>query len=196
MEKSFKFVWFLATPIMFGIMAVSRNLVPWFLGEEYKESIYILMIGSVLILAIGLNNVTGIQYLIPAKKQNLYTKSVVFGALINFILNLILIPKYNAIGAIISSVIAEVTIFVIQIIYVKDIISCKSIFAKSHKNIFAGFIMFVVVYFLGTKMSLTIVTSFIQIFVGTVIYIILTYILKDELLIELINLISKKIKRH
>ncbi len=194
LEKSFKFVWLLATPIMFGIMAISKNLVPWFLGSGYEKSVYILIIGSLLILAIGLNNVTGIQYLIPAKKQNLYTKSVICGAIINFCLNLLLISKLGAIGAMIASVVAEISIFIIQMIYIKDIISYKTIFSSFYKNVLAGLIMFIIVYYVGIKMYASVIVTLIQIFVGFLIYSIIIFILKDEILYEVLLLIKTKIK--
>ena len=90
-ERSFKVVWMIGIPIMLGIMAISNTVVPWFLGEEYEQSIILLRIGALLIMAVGLNNVSGIQYLIPAKKQSLYTKSVAIGAVFNFLFNLVLI---------------------------------------------------------------------------------------------------------
>lgn len=196
LEKSFKFVWFLATPITFGAIAIAKNLVPWFLGPGYEQSIRIIMYGSALILAIGLNNVTGIQYLIPAKKQNLYTNSVILGAIINFSLNLMLIPKYGAIGAIGASVIAEVSIFIIQLIYLKKIISIKSVFNKSYKNIISSIIMFIIVYYIGNKLNPSMINTFILVFIGFSIYILLTLILKDEILIETLEFIKKKIIRR
>ena len=57
LANSFKFVWFLGIPIVFGLIAVSSDLVPWFLGNGYEKSKMLIMIGSLLVLAIGLNNV-------------------------------------------------------------------------------------------------------------------------------------------
>lgn len=34
LENSFRFVWLLGFPIMMGLIAISRTLVPWFLGER------------------------------------------------------------------------------------------------------------------------------------------------------------------
>ncbi len=68
-KNSFRFVWFLGIPIMLGLIGVSRELTFLFLGEEYAKVNIILPILSVIILVIGLNNVTGMQYFIPMGKQ-------------------------------------------------------------------------------------------------------------------------------
>ena len=50
------------------------------------------MTGSLLIIAKGFTDVAGVQYLIPSRNQAIFTKSVVTGAILNVVLNFILIP--------------------------------------------------------------------------------------------------------
>jgi len=38
---SFNFVYFLSMPMVFGLIAVTKDLIPWFLGEGFEKSIYI-----------------------------------------------------------------------------------------------------------------------------------------------------------
>ena len=107
LKKSFTVISFLAVPIAFGIMSVSDRFIPLFFGYEYISVIPLLKISSVLIIIIGLGNVFG--------KNKEYTISVCVGAVVNFILNLILIPKYSALGAVIATVSAELSIALIQL---------------------------------------------------------------------------------
>ena len=93
--------------------------MPWFFGIEYEKVSDVLKISSLLIIFIGINNITGVQYLIPTKRQNIFTKTVIIGAIVNVICNFILIPKLYAIGAAISSVVAEAVIAIWQLIIVK-----------------------------------------------------------------------------
>lgn len=66
-----------------------------------------------------------LQYLVPTKQQNKLTKSVCIGALVNVILNAILIPKWYSVGAAIASVIAEFSVTFVQFVYVKDQFNLK-----------------------------------------------------------------------
>ena len=194
LSKSINFVFFLGIPLTLGVMSVAKTLVPWFLGDEFSLSVYILMAGSLLIISKGFTDVAGVQYLIPSRNQNIFTKSVVIGAILNVVLNFILIPICGAIGAIIASVIAEVAIAIVQYYYVKKQINIH-IFAKAYfKYIVSGILMFIVVYVMGIFMKPTIVTTMIQICVGGIIYIGSLLIMKDEFLCERLDKILKALK--
>lgn len=195
-ENSFTFVWFLGLPIMFGLMSVSNSLTAWFLGEGYEKSATLIKIGALLIMAIGLNNVTGIQYLIPAKKQNKYTKSVVIAAFINFILNCILIPKFKSSGAIIASVIAEFSIVFIQLYDVRKDFDLKIVVKNCYKFIVSSIIMFIPIFIMGYKMKPTIKTTIIQIIIGIIIYFASLIILKEKYIYQFLDKIRKKLKKQ
>lgn len=106
-NKSFSFVSFLAFPIAIGLASIASVFIPLFFGYEFLGAIIPLMILSMLIIIIGLNNLMGIQILIGMGYDRLFFYSVLTGAISNFCLNSVLIPFWGAIGASISSVIAE-----------------------------------------------------------------------------------------
>ena len=127
-DNAMEFIIFVSIPMMFGILIISDYLVPWFLGENYIECIPILKIFSVLMLIVGLDSTIGRQCLMAAGKQRQFNIGVICGAIINFILNMILIKKYNAIGAAIASVSAEFMILSIFMYYSKDLLNIKKMF--------------------------------------------------------------------
>lgn len=154
------------------------------------------MIGAPLIMAIGLNNVTGIQYLIPARKQNLYTKSVAVAAVLNFVLNLMFIPHLKAIGALLASVIAELSIVIVQLIDVKKDFDIKIVLRNSLKYIISGIIMFIPIYILGLYFEASIITTLIQIILGAFVYGIMLIILKDSFVLNITKFITSKIFKN
>jgi O-antigen/teichoic acid export membrane protein len=117
-NKSFSFVSFLAFPVTIGLMCISSTFVPLFLGEKYVEAVVPLMILSLLIIAIGLNNLTGVQILIGMGYDKLFLYSVITGTITNFSLNCFMIPYFGAIGASVSSVLAEFLILFVTTFYV------------------------------------------------------------------------------
>jgi len=131
-KKSVNFVYFLAIPMMFGIIAVSNIFIPKFLGEGFEKSIYIINIITPTILFIGLSNAIGVQYLLPTKKQKQFTISVICGAIISLILNLIFIPMFMSAGAAIATVMAELGVVSVQFYYIRKEFSIKEIILKSH----------------------------------------------------------------
>jgi O-antigen/teichoic acid export membrane protein len=194
LSKSFRFAWFLGCPIMFGIIAVSNNLVPWFYGDGYEKVKILLMILSPLILAIGLNNVTGIQYLIQIKKQNIFTITVIIGSIVNVVLNLLLISVFQSVGAAISSVVAEIVIFLVQLLYIKEDFDVKEIFKLSFKYLISGMIMFLTVFTIGEFLPATIIGTSIQILIGSIIYVLALVILRDKFIWTVSTKILQKIK--
>ncbi len=73
-------------------------------------------------------------YYLQRDKKN-FTVSVVCGAIVNFILNLILIYKFNSIGASIATVVAELVVAVVQLYYVRDVLKISDIM-KQTKTIY------------------------------------------------------------
>lgn len=192
---SIKFVWFLGCPLMFGLMAISENLNLWFFGEGYEAVIDLMICFSPIILFLGLNNVLGIQYLIPAGKETQYTLSVLIGALFNFILNIILLYTVGTIGAVLSSVLAELVILIYQIIYLKREFSVKKMLFSGIDNLIAGLIMFVCLYCIAKYFSSSIINTIILIIIGAAIYFVLIFIFKDRLVWTYIHKFIQKIKR-
>ena len=69
--KGYRFVWMLALPIMFGLIAISNIFVPIFFGPGYDLAEILLPIFSVLVLAVSLSYVSGYAFLIPIGMQNI-----------------------------------------------------------------------------------------------------------------------------
>ena len=127
MKKSFNLVFILAFPLILGIISVAEKFVPIFFGDGYEEVIILMKVITPIILLIGLSNVSGTQYLLPTKRQREFTISLVAGAIINFIFNMLLIPKLGALGASIGTVIAELIVTTVQIYFTRKDFDYKKI---------------------------------------------------------------------
>lgn len=195
MYRSYQFVFLLGIPLYLGLYIVSKNFVPWFYGDDYEKVIPLLKILGFLILSIGINNVTGVQYLVPTKRQNLFTFTVLIGATVNFILNLFLIPKFYSIGAAIASVIAETTIAIIQLFLVRKELSILSILKKSWKYFIGGFAMFFVLLLISDKLVPSIRNTLILFIVGVVVYSLSLFLLQDEFFLNNVRNILYKITK-
>lgn len=196
LEKSFNFVWLLGVPMTLGLIAVTSNLVPWYYGNNFGRVKPILMATSPIILAIGLNGITGIVYLIQTGQQKHYTNSVIIGAIINVIFNFILIDKFGGVGAAIASVIAEIAIFLYHLRFIKKVYNIKRIFNGSIKCIISGLIMFIVLMTLQSYFSASIKNTLILTITGAAIYLILLLILKYDFLYKIINQVIEGIIKH
>lgn len=141
-EKSMNLIMFLAFPLFFGIISISSKFVPNFLGSDFEKTILITNVLAITILFISFANIIRTEYLLPNEKDKDYVLSVIIGAVINLILNLILIRKYAALGAAIATVFAEFSVMLYQIITTHKQLDFK----KYIKNIFPFFIKSAIMY--------------------------------------------------
>lgn len=193
--QAFQVVWLLAIPIMFGLMGVSSVFIPLFLGTGFEDAIGLLSVFSILVLVVSLAYVAGISYLIPTKQQNVYTAAVTIAAVVNFIMNLFLIPRIGAFGAAIASVVAETVGTTIQIMYcvLKKQLKANKIFVPCWKYLISGIIMLLIVQMLKIKFSAGIVSLCVLVCAGGISYVIILLILKDKFFVDNIRKIFKRI---
>lgn len=192
MKKSFNFTYLLSFPIMFGLIAISKDFVPWFFGPGYEKVIILMDIIVPIILLMGVANIIGTQYLLPTKRQREFTISVCVGIVVNFILNYIMILLWNSIGACIATLISQIAVDIVQIYFIKNEVNLKEIIKLSYKYFLAGMIMF------GFCMIIQIIlTGFIcfvvQIIVGVIVYFGMLILYKDEFMYLLINKVREKV---
>ena len=193
MDKSFRFVLLIAFPLMFGLISVSAKFVPIFYGEGYDSVILLINIISPIILAIGLSNVTGTQYLVPTNQQKKFTISVVLGAIINFVLNFILIRIGKAIGASVATIIAEFAVTGIQFYLVRAEFSIVDVLKIAKKYFIASVAMFIVSIGIGHFIANNLISIVVQGICSVITYFGVLIIMKDKLIFEGIDMLREKI---
>ena len=154
----------------FGLAGICNVLAPVYFGSEFVGSAPIIAGLGFSLIFVTWANVIRTQYLIPNKLDKPYVISSVIGALANFAVNIILIPKFAGIGAMIGTIIAEFTVFFVQLILVRRSFPMSQYLQPVLFLFPIGMIMFAVVYWIGAYMGNTIITLIIQILVGGFLY--------------------------
>lgn len=179
--KSISFLFFIILPVIAGFLAVSYDLVFLYLGNSFIKSSYILNILSISLLFSPFASIIRMQILIPQSRDKQYIISVIIGAIVNFVLNIILIRLYNSIGASIATVIAEMLVFVVEYYFIKNEYNIFVEYKNIIRFILSSIIMYFVVLIIGFIIKCTILKLIIQIVFGIFIYFILNlkYILNS-----------------
>ncbi len=163
----------LGVALFFGISSISKDFVPFFFGKGYEECISLTKIFSVVIIIKGISNTINTQFLIPMKLEKIFIHSTLAGTIINLIVNLLLIPKYGAIGAVLGTIAAEFFACIWRILYIR--ISLKQLWINSFMYSIIGLGMYVVVQLIS-KMSIPIMYKlFLEVVVGGCFYTLLTW---------------------
>ena len=184
MYHSLRFVWFMGIPVCLGLIGISDNFVPWFFGDGYIRVAGLLKITSFIVLAIGFNNATGIQYLIPAKMQTAFTLTLTLGATVNFCMNLVFIPLFGSYGAAGASVVAESVIALSQLYVLRKELSFRRIVSLCWNYVIAGIVMLSALVFISKKLAPSPVHTFTMILSGALIYFCVLVVLRDKFFTE------------
>ena len=192
-RKSFNYVYILAFPMIFGVIAVAKDFVPLFFGPGYDKVVMLMGTISPILLFIGMSNVIGRQYLLPTKRQKEYTISVVVGAVVNFMVNSCLIWKLGALGASIGTIIAEFTVTLVQLIFVRNEFNIKEIIFLSRNYLIASIIMYGVCKLVGIIPVATIISLILQVVIGAMAYILILLVIKDQFTYNILNQIRGKV---
>ena len=112
--KAIQFVYFFSFPLIVFFIIFAKQGVLFLSGEGYYDAILPMQCMMPTLLIIGLTNIMGIQILVPLGKEKKVLISVIAGAVVDLIINAILIPRYAATGAAIGTMIAEIVVFIVQ----------------------------------------------------------------------------------
>lgn len=195
---SMDYILFIGLGICFGLISVANRFVPLFFGEGYDMVIILLKLMSSLIVIIGISGCLGSQYYTPSGRRTQSTKYIITGSVVNLILNLILIPKYKSVGAVIATIAAESTISFLYIKASNNMYTFKELFKYSYKKIIAGLIMFMCIMFMDKFISNAFIALLIEVITGVIIYCVILILFKDSFISEILNkltLLKQKITR-
>lgn len=170
---SIELITVVAIAMSFGISAISKEFTPFFFGNGFEPCIRLIILLSPVLVIKGWSNVVRTQYLVPAHKENIFIQSVFIGAIVNFIVNICLIPKMGATGAVIGTVIAELIACVWQFIRMYGQIGYLSSVIKAIIYVIFGLVMYIGVRFVSNYFLKGFIGIICEVIVGGIIYLLL-----------------------
>lgn len=120
--KAVNFVVVVGLPLTIYFMLYASESIQFLAGDGYQGAVLPMIILMPTVLLIGMSNITGIQILTPQNQEQKVLNSIVCGAVADFLLNLVLIPKMASSGAALATVIAELVVLLVQCVYLKEIL--------------------------------------------------------------------------
>lgn len=192
-NKSLNVTLALSLPMTAGLILLATPVTMIFCGGEYMDAIPVLYLNAPVIIFISLTNVMGIQILYPMDKVNLVILSVSWAAILNLILNFILLPEYGATGAAISTLIAEFSVLLIQILCGRKYYPFKISALFGFRYIIATIIMSIAVYAAIIQFHTDIIKLITGLSIGLIVYLLTLIIMKDSLVMEMLTIVKNKI---
>ena len=113
-KKALNFVMLLAVPLSVFFILFAKEGILLLSGSEFEGSIVPMQVIMPTMLLIGITNILGIQILVPTGRERIVLHSVIAGAVIDIIINALLIPYMQSTGAAIGTVVAEAVVLLVQ----------------------------------------------------------------------------------
>ena len=200
--KAVNFVVIAGLPMTIYFMLFAGESIQFLAGKGYEGAVLPMIILMPTVLLIGLSNITGIQILTPQNLEQQVLNSIICGAVVDFLLNLVLIPRMASSGAALATTIAELVVLIVQCVYLKDIIkdilkavSGMKIVLAMVFGIVGGIVVKILLNLSGTGWSLEI-QSFIMLaasacmFFG--VYGVALLVMKEEFVWELLESVIRR----
>lgn len=184
-RKSINFVYIIALPMIIYFIVYAPECIYFLSGNAYEGSILPMQILMPTLLFIGLTNILGIQIMVPLEMEKWVLNSYIIGAIVDLIINILLIPKMGASGAAIGTLIAEIAVMIYQ--YSKAKTRVREMFSEvDYKKLVCALII-------GTVLTLGIKKIHMGYFVVLVVsasvffgcYVIVLRILKESMVCEI-----------
>lgn len=197
-DESMGYISFMCVGIAFGIIAVAPDFVWAFFGKGYTEVITLLRIFSPIIIVIGISNCIASHYYTPAGRFKQISMFLIVGAVVNLVLNCIMIPFWGSTGAAIASVIAETVICILHVAYSQKQFTVIYIWKHFWKKLIAAVVMTAAIVPMAHLFDRSIITVLCQVAVGVCVYCIVLILLRDSFVIPILRktLAAVKNKLH
>lgn len=119
-SKAINFVILISFPLALYFIIFAKEGIFFLSGDAYTEAILPMQILMPTLIFIGLTNIMGIQMLIPLGKEKVVLYSEIAGAIVDLAINTVLIPIMASSGAAIGTLVAEMVVWIVQYIALKE----------------------------------------------------------------------------
>lgn len=193
-ERALNLIFIFAVAMVAYVEVSADVLINVFSGEAFHSAVPVLRILAPTVILIGMTNIMGIQMLIPLGREKMVLVSEVGGAVTDLVINIVLIPRYGAIGAAIGTLVAEIVVLVIQLCACLDYISSILRCVQYYKILLSGVMAGSVTFFINNYFTIAIwklccsIVAFCAIFGG------LLFIMRERNIIYIVEKIREREK--
>lgn len=190
-STAFCYILGLTIPAAVGLFILSKEIILIFSGMQFLDAIPAMMIKAPNIILSVINGFIAIQLFMPLNKEKESLYATIFGAIVNCILNYFMIPVWGAAGAAFATICAEGCVFLVCLFYLKGTYSLGSLFYESWKYAIGSMGIVIIGYFIHLLNLGIIGTTILITFFGALIYFVILYFLRAELIENVFKTLRK-----
>lgn len=191
LKKGINFNMVLSVPAAVGMILLSKELIVLFSGEAYVSASAASVVLSANIFFSAIDGLFYYQILLPYGKEKEACIGTSMGAVLNTVLNFILITIFDTVGAAVATIISEVLVFIYFVHVLKQLLDLKSLLKDINKIVIAtiAFVPFVIIVSMFIKADLF--KLLLSAIVAAGVYFVVLLLLKFDLARELLEDIKR-----
>ena len=194
--KAFNFVMIIGISVSVYFTFMAPEAIQLLAGESYGASVLPMQILMPAVLFIGLSNITGIQILTPQGEEKKVLYSIIWGALLDFVLNLFLIGKYGATGAAFATLLAEFVVLAVQCMYLKKMLGQIVKEISVRENLVAALVASVVMLLMKHTIAFS---TFVELVITAVLFFglygVILLVQREQITVEMVKMGITILKR-
>lgn len=177
-------------------VAESADIIMLLAGSGYEPAIPVMQIISFAVFFNGIATILSTQILVPLERESVALVATIIGALVDFFMNLFLIPLYGASGAAFSTVLTEVVVGAIEAIAARQILSRNKKTLHPVRYVVIGIISAVVCFGVGhVCQSINILVRILVTFVVfDVVFVAILFVVRDGFSKDVVSFVRRKSK--
>lgn len=194
-NNAISYIFALSVPLTTATIILAPKIINLLCGQEYSSSIIVMQIISPIIIFIGLSGMIGIQILYPLGEESKVIRATLIGAILNFSINVFLIPTYAEHGAAIATFIAEFSVMVVLGILVKRRIPIKFLSKQNFSYFMSSFLLLTVICLIDLLHLTSLLSLIVSFILGSIVYLMSLYWFNDYFILQGLEIFKRKFKR-
>lgn len=196
LDKSFRFISFSSIPIAFGLALLANEFIVVFSGKQFLPASHSMQVLSVLPLIISLGYFFAFQILVPADKGKQVFIAAIIGVCFGLVLNFILIPTYQELGAAIANVSCELIVLLVYFYQARKFFHLRYHWTLFFEAVIASLLFIPLIYWIKTFDLHPITTLLLAIVSCAIVYCsIQYYFFKNRFLVSIWELMTSILVR-
>lgn len=152
-------------------IGLSKHLVLIVFGNEFSRSIILSQLLAVTLIFMTWSDVIRSLWVIPRKKDKIFLVTIGTGAIVNIICNIVLIPRYEAVGSCIATIAAELSVPIVQYIFFRKELNYKKLISQQIIFVVTALMTIVFLGIIQNYFAVRIVNLIILLIIGSIFYI-------------------------
>lgn len=197
---------FFIVPISFGLMILGKEATLLYGGDKFLSAGIVTTLFAFRAIVWSIDNILGIQILFVKGYEKILTLCITIGGIVNLLLNYCLYVNniYSPEYFITTTILAEITVIFSYVFFIKkkNLMSIGSIFKYLMKYSLISVLFFAISFGINLVLPITnqidirfLLSVGIKVICCSIFYFLVLYILKDTIILEMLQMINKKMRR-